>query len=285
MSLTDSLFIQFQKVAPQHLISRAVGLLASSQNRFVSQTFIQRFAKSYNIDMSLAEVEDLRSYASFNEFFTRALKPMVRPIADAPLVCPADGVISQAGDINDDQIFQAKGKSFSVNTLLADDTAHQRYVDGQFITVYLSPRDYHRVHSPVAGRVTKMSFIPGDLYSVNQTTTKNVDELFARNERVVCYLDTDYGEVAVVLVGAMIVASIATIWAGVIAPDGTNNSGAKQVRHWTYDDENILLGKGEELGRFLLGSTAVVVLPKSAPKLMAELSAEKAVQMGQPMSK
>lgn len=281
MSFKDSLFILFQKIVPQHLISRTVGILAKTENRFISQQFITRFAKKYDIDMSLAERENFSDYTSFNDFFTRALKPTARPIAEAELVCPADGAISQIGDITDGQVFQAKGKSFSVNTLLADDTAKQRYGDGQFATVYLSPRDYHRVHSPVAGRLTKMTFVPGDLYSVNQTTAENIDELFARNERVVCFLETDYGEVAIVLVGAMIVASIATSWAGVIAP--ANDSG-KQVRHWTYENENISLAKGEELGRFLLGSTAVVVLPTSAPTLLSGLSANDAVTMGQRFS-
>ncbi len=278
--MKDSLFIALQRLAPQHLISRIAGVLASSETPFIKDTFIQWFVKKYQIDMSIAEEEDPLAYPSFNAFFTRALKSNARPIDEAAnsVVCPADGAISQIGPIKNDRIFQAKGQSYTTLELLGGDTEQaERYQDGVFTTIYLSPRDYHRVHIPLAGKLIKMTHIPGDLFSVNTVTAEEVPRLFARNERVACHFETDNGPMVVVLVGAMIVASIETPWAGLVAPV------KKQIRatDYTREPEEICFEKGEEIGRFLLGSTAIVLFPKNTTTWNEELKAGSPVMMGQ----
>ena len=280
--MSDSLFIALQRLAPQHLISRGAGLLASSTNTFIKNTFIHWFIEKYGIDMREAQEPNPEAYACFNEFFTRALKPGARTICDgATLACPADGAISQLGQIEDGRIFQAKGQSYTLLELVggqSEDAA--TYEDGHFATVYLSPKDYHRVHMPLAGTLTKMTHIPGDLFSVNTATAENVPRLFARNERVVCHFATDQGPMAVVLVGAMIVASIYTPWAGLVTPI------KKQIRHTLYPHQApIHLAKGAEMGRFLLGSTAIVLTGHNSLQWHATLSANSPVCMGQSMAK
>lgn len=272
-------FIGFQHVAPQHGLSRLVGFLAASKNPLISRTFIRNFAHKYQIDMSLAAEENLDAYASFNDFFTRALKDGIRPIDANPnsVVCPADGAISQLGAIDNDAIFQAKGQSFSVQQLIGDNDLAAPFQNGQFATVYLSPRDYHRVHMPFAGRLTETLYIPGELFSVNTSTAQHVAGLFARNERMVCLFDVNIqgkpSRMAVVLVGAMIVAGIETVATGKAQPNG----------HIQRQQHNLHLDKGAELGRFYLGSTAVVLFEAQTMQWCAKLQAESAVCMGQAM--
>lgn len=272
-------FIALQYLTPQALLSRAIGALARCPWGFIKNRFIDQFIQRYNVDMSQALEENPRAYAHFNAFFTRALKSAARSICEGEqaLACPADGAISQLGEIVNGRIFQAKGQEFSLLELLggqADLAA--AFAEGLFATVYLSPKDYHRVHMPLAGELVRMVHIPGDLFSVNTLTAQHVPRLFARNERVVCHFATACGPMAVVLVGAMIVASIETPWAGVVAP--TRN----QVRTFNYGLSPILrLAKGEEMGRFLLGSTAIVLLPKGAGRWREDLTAGSPVVMGE----
>lgn len=272
-TLSSKAFIGFQHVAPQHTLSRMVGLLAASENSFIKSTFIRTFHQRYQIDMSLAQNEDLASYASFNDFFTRSLKPGVRHVDNAAssVVSPADGAISQLGHIDGDAVFQAKGQSFSVNQLVGHTALAQPFIGGEFATVYLSPKDYHRVHMPFAGTLTDTIYVPGELFSVNTVTAENVPALFARNERLVCLFDTSVGRMAVVLVGAMIVAGIETVATGKIKPSG-------QLEHRKH---NLQLDKGAELGRFYLGSTAVVLFEPNKMNWLSQFKAESVVNMGQ----
>lgn len=274
-SLMDKAFIQFQHLAPQHGLSRLVGTLAASKNPLVKKAFIKLFHDRYQIDMSLAEIEELSRFSSFNEFFTRALKVDARPVDASPtsIVSPADGAISQLGKIDGDEIFQAKGQNFSLNQLIGDAALAQHFVGGEFATVYLSPRDYHRVHMPFAGRLTDTIYVPGKLFSVNTVTAENVPALFARNERLVCLFDTSVGRMAVVLVGAMIVAGIECVATGKIKPSG-------KLEHRKHD---LQLDKGAELGRFYLGSTAIVLFENSKINWLAPFEAGSTVMMGQAM--
>lgn len=281
--MNRSLFIPLQRLAPQHLISRAAGVLAGTTNATVKNLFVRWFVERYQVDMSQALEEDPTAYPNFNAFFTRALKPDARPIDSDPasVISPADGAVSQLGRIESGRVFQAKGQTFSVLELLGGDAeAAAAYANGHFITVYLSPRDYHRVHMPYAGTLTKMTYVPGDLFSVNTVTAEEVPRLFARNERVVCHFTTDLGPMVVVLVGAMIVASIETSWAGVVAPVQRRVA----TTHYT-DVPTVHLAKGDELGRFLLGSTAIVLFPEGKVNWDSELIATGPVQMGQAIGK
>ncbi|HEX4869255.1 MAG TPA: archaetidylserine decarboxylase [Moraxellaceae bacterium] len=254
----DRLFILLQQILPQHLLSRLVGWLAESRIGFIKNTFIANFAANYDVNMREAVEENPLAYENFNAFFTRPLKPGMRPIDATPgsIACPADGAISQLGDIEGNFIFQAKGHQYTLNELLGGDvTRAHPFLNGKFATVYLSPRDYHRVHMPYTGTLREMIYVPGDLYSVNTRTAENVPRLFARNERLVCIFDTDIGPMAVVLVGAMIVAGIETVWAGRVAP-----ARPRKITVTDYRDapRPVVLKKGDELGRFYLGSTAIV---------------------------
>ncbi|MFW2077854.1 archaetidylserine decarboxylase [Acinetobacter sp. ULE_I010] len=277
MSLTSKLkkqiFIQTQKIVPQQQLSRVVGKVAASENPIVKNIAIQAFKAQYGIDLSIAEQTDALKYKSFNEFFTRALKNGVREIdADSTsIVSPADGAISQIGKIENGDVFQAKGQCFSVDQLIGDPQLAKPFQNGQFATVYLSPRDYHRVHVPFAGTLTETLYIPGELFSVNQTTAENIPGLFARNERMVCLFDTDLGRMAVVLVGAMIVAGIETVATGKVKPSGR--------LELNYHD--LKLAKGDELGRFYLGSTAIVLFEQDKMSWDAAFTANSAVVMGE----
>ena len=284
--MNDALFIALQRIAPQQLISRAAGALANSQTPFIKDLFIQKFAKRYDVDMSEAVEESLSAYPTFNAFFTRALKPGARTLCDAKdsILCPADGAISQIGAIDSGRIFQAKGQSFTTEELLASESLAEPYEHGQFATVYLSPKDYHRVHMPLEGTLTHMTYIPGQLFSVNQATADNVPRLFARNERVACHFDTPAGPMAVVLVGAMIVASIETPWAGLVAPVKR----AIKTHHYPSSQPPqppIHIDKGQEMGRFLLGSTAIVLLPANCTLGNDQTFAGAPVKMGQAIGK
>jgi len=259
--MNDKLFIKLQHLVPQHTLSRVIGRIASCNNGLIKNTFIKWFIKRYQVDMSLAAEENPLTYSSFNDFFTRALKPGIRPICGEPIaiVCPADGAISQRGKIVNGRIFQAKGQDYSVEELIGGDAAlAQEFIDGDFATVYLSPKDYHRVHMPYGGKLRTMVAIPGDLFSVNTVTAENVPRLFSRNERVAAIFDTDIGPMAVVLVGAMIVAGIETVWDGQLAP-----MGSRETQTSLYPYQNIVLEKGAEMGRFKLGSTAIILFAKN----------------------
>lgn len=277
--MNDSLFIALQRLAPQHLISRAAGAFANSETPLIKNNFIRWFHNKYQVDMSQALEQDPLAYPSFNAFFTRALREDARPIQgdEQTVACPSDGVLSQFGRIEEGRIIQAKGQTFTVAELLADTSGTEAYQNGQFATVYLSPRDYHRVHMPLAGTLTQMTHIPGRLFSVNAVTTEHVPRLFARNERVVCHFDTEYGPMVVVLVGAMIVAGIETVWAGPVAPV------KRQIQHSYYRPQEVKLARGEELGRFHLGSTVVVLLPEGRCHWPSHLSPGSFVIMGEPL--
>jgi phosphatidylserine decarboxylase len=280
-SMKDKLFALSQHVMPQHAISRVTRLVAETKIAPVKSPFIKGFIKQYGIDMSEAANPDPDSYANFNDFFTRALKPGARPIAEGEksLACPADGAVSQLGDIRSGRIFQAKGHDFGLRELLGGDPElASEFEEGKFATIYLSPKDYHRVHIPFSGTLRSMTYIPGNLFSVNPATVNNVDNLFARNERVSCVFDTENGPMAVVLVGAMIVASIETVWAGLVTPP------RNKLTTWKYPaegDKAIKLEKGDELGRFKLGSTVVMCFPKDSIEWDADLKEGSVTRMGQ----
>lgn len=278
--MNGKLFLIFQHLVPQHALSRVVGALAACRWQFVKTPFINWFAKRYAVNLDEAKCSDLSQFESFNDFFTRELKPGMRPIdvADKGVVSPADGAINQLGQICDGTLLQAKGRQFSLNSLLGGDPElAEPFQDGCFCTVYLSPKDYHRVHMPLTGTLTRMIHVPGKLFSVNQFTSENVDSLFARNERVVCFFDTEHGPMALVLVGAMIVASVDTVWAGQVCPGQVSSA------HINYEGQvpPVKIGKGEEMGRFKLGSTVVAVFGPNMLQWQADLSAADAVRMGQ----
>lgn len=272
-NLKKQLFIRAQNLVPQQQLSRVVGKVAASENLIIKNIAIQAFKAQYGIDLSIAQQTDALKYKSFNEFFTRALKEGVREIdTDATsIVSPADGEISQLGTVKAGDVFQAKGQSFSVEKLIGDPQLAAPFKNGEFATVYLSPRDYHRVHMPFAGTLTETLYIPGELFSVNQTTAENVPGLFARNERMVCLFDTELGRMAVVLVGAMIVAGIETVATGKVKP-----SGRVELEHHA-----LALEKGDELGRFYLGSTAIVLFEQNKMNWDAQFKANSVVVMGE----
>ncbi len=276
----DRLLSLWQYPIPQHLISRLMGLVANSENPAIRDRFLNWFANRYGVNMAEAANPDLASYRTFNEFFTRPLRAGARPIDTDPhsIVSPADGAISELGPITDDAIMQAKGFSYSAQTLLGGDAARAApFRDGNFITVYLAPKDYHRVHMPLAGTLREMIYVPGRLFSVNTRTANGVPGLFARNERVVCIFDTAAGPMALVLVGAIIVAGIATVWSGTVTPP----AGPLQVTSFGAPQKPVRLEKGAEAGRFLVGSTAIVLLPQGAAQWDGTLRAGAPLKMGQ----
>ncbi|MGS2717831.1 archaetidylserine decarboxylase [Eionea flava] len=277
--MNKTIFVVLQYLLPQHALSRLAGWIAENKTTWIKQRIIHWFIRRYDVDMSIAENPDPDAYPHFNDFFTRALAEGQRPITQGAsnIACPADGCISQIGDIHNGHIFQAKGQEYSLLELVGGDVdIAKQFADGTFATVYLSPKDYHRVHMPLGGTLNTMVHVPGDLFSVNETTAENVPRLFARNERVVALFDTEHGPMAVILVGAMIVASIETVWAGLVAPV------KKQIRTTCYQKaDRITLEKGEEMGRFKLGSTAIVLFGKGAAVWDDELAANSPVVMGE----
>lgn len=278
--MKNLLFIWLQYLLPQHLLSRLTGWFADSDIPWIKNNLIKIFIRHFNVDMSEAEQAMPVLYKNFNAFFTRKLKPDARPLegGENTIVSPADGAISQIGDINNDNIIQAKGQDYSATTLLGGDPdLASLFTDGKFVTIYLSPKDYHRVHMPYGGKLKKMIYIPGDLFSVNNVTAENVSNLFARNERLVCLFETDRGPMAMVLVGAMIVAAIETVWAGQITPL------PRDIISTDYSQprDNIHLGKGEEMGRFKLGSTVILLFGKELMDWVDSLPAQSSVKMGQ----
>jgi phosphatidylserine decarboxylase len=273
----------WQYLIPQHLISRMTGSLAHCKVSFVKNALISAFIKRYHVDMQLAEEPDHTKYPTFNAFFTRSLKPGIRPIALDPnaIACPADGFVSQQGRITEGRIFQAKGQDYTAHALLGgkEETA-QPFYGGHFSTIYLSPKDYHRVHMPLSGKLREMIYIPGKLFSVNQASVQHIPELFAKNERVVALFDGEIGPFAVVLVGAMIVASIETVWAGLVAPQRT-----REIIRISYADADIYLKKGDEMGQFQLGSTAIVLFSHPTVHFEDPLTPGSPVIMGQTLGK
>ena len=277
--MKDNLFVFMQYLIPQHSLSRLVGWFASTKIEWIKTTFITKFAAKYQVNMDEAQNSDLSSYASFNEFFTRPLKDGARPIADSALVSPADGAVSQLGKIELGRCFQAKGRDFGVTELLGGDSDRaQPFLNGDFTTIYLSPKDYHRVHMPCAGTLKETVYVPGDLFSVNPTTAQGVDGLFARNERLVCMFETEYGPMAMVLVGAMIVAGIETVWSGQVCPL------PKEAQVQDFSQGEIKLEKGEEMGRFKLGSTVILCFPENCIDFLDEIKAETPLTMGQALA-
>lgn len=272
------LFIFLQYLLPHHGLSRITGWLA--EGTLFKNVLIKAFARHYRVNLQEAEIEDPGQFENFNAFFTRALKPGARPLANEEnaILCPADGAISEMGKIEADRVLQAKGRYYTVARLLADEEMARHFEDGDFVTVYLSPRDYHRVHMPLAGKLVKTIYVPGKLFSVNRVTADYVPDLFARNERLVCLFDTEAGLMAVVLVGAMIVAGIETVWGGRVCP---RKHRQLQVEDYTHREQHVVLEAGAELGRFKLGSTAIVLFQSGAATLHAELRANSPVQMGQ----
>ena len=281
--MAEALLVGLQHLLPKRALTLLAGRVAHARGGAVTRALIRWFIGRYGVDMSEAEPPDPAAYASFNDFFTRALKPGVRPLAQAGWVCPVDGAISQFGRIDDGQIFQAKGHRYSAAALLAGDTALAgRFRHGHFATLYLSPKDYHRIHMPAAGRLQRMIHVPGDLFSVNPATVRGVPGLFARNERVVCVFagdDAMPGPWILVLVGATIVGSMATVWHGVVNPPRPGH-----LREWTYDDGAHTLAQGQEMGRFLLGSTVVLLWPPGPLTFDPTWAPGGSVRLGQSMA-
>ena len=278
---SDRLAALSQYLLPKGALTRLAGWVASARRGAATTRLIRWFVARYGVNMAEAAESDIAAYASFNDFFTRALKPGARPIAQADLVCPVDGAISQFGRIRGQSILQAKGHDYSSVALLGGDAAlAAAFDDGYFATLYLSPKDYHRIHMPCAGRLRRMIHVPGALFSVNPTTARGVPGLFARNERVVCVFDSAHGPFALVLVGATIVGSMATVWHGVVNPPRPG-----RVREWTYEGQAIELEQGAEMGRFLLGSTVVLLFPGSGLQFNPAWMPGDAIRMGEPMAR
>ncbi|NMM79664.1 phosphatidylserine decarboxylase [Acidovorax sp. SRB_14] len=278
--MSDRLAVLPQYLLPKRLLTTLAGRIASARAGGLSTALIRRFVARYGVDMAEAAEPDMAAYDSFNAFFTRALRPGARPLAQADLVCPVDGAISQFGAIDQGQVFQAKGHSYSATALVGGDAAlAAQFADGHFATLYLSPRDYHRIHMPCAGTLRSMVHVPGDLFSVNPTTARGVPGLFARNERVVCTFDSEHGPFVLVLVGATIVGSMATVWHGQVNPP---RSGVP--RQWDYTGQGIALQQGEEMGRFLLGSTVVMLFPAGPLRFNPAWAPGRAIRLGEAMA-
>ena len=283
--MNDNLFVAMQHVLPKQALTVFAGWVANWRGGLITHAIIEWFVGKYQVNMSEAADPEIRNYACFNDFFTRALKPGARPLADAPFVCPVDGAISQLGRIEGGQVFQAKGHSYSTQALVGGDAAlAAQFQDGAFATIYLSPKDYHRIHMPSAGRLRRMIHVPGELFSVNPATARGVPGLFARNERVVCVFDMPAVEglapkqFVLVLVGATIVGSMATVWHGLVNPPRSG-----KLREWTYDTQDLHFKQGDEMGRFLLGSTVVLLWPPNTIQLNTAWQAEQPVRLGERM--
>lgn len=280
-SLLDYFKIILQYVTPHFALTRLVYWLAQSKNTFIKNTFISRFKNHYQVDMSLATNEDALSYENFNQFFTRALKPEVRPVDQDidSIISPVDGAISQIGKIEADSIIQAKGHSYSLKQLLAGQEEWcKAFYNGKFTTVYLSPKDYHRIHMPFSGTLKQMTYVPGKLFSVSPLTTRMIPSVFARNERVLCFFDTAFGPAALIMVGAMIVGGMETVWQGCITPPHRG-----RINHWHYNDTESakIFEKGDEMGRFNIGSTVILLFPESTIEWNQSISSETRIVFGQ----
>ncbi len=278
--MSDRFTVLLQYLLPKQAITALAGVIASTHGGRMTTRLIAWFVGRYGVNMSEAANPDIASYASFNDFFTRALKNGARPLAHADLICPVDGAISQIGVIAHDQIFQAKGHYYSSTALVGGDAAlAAQFNDGSFATLYLSPKDYHRIHMPCDGCLTRMIHVPGEFFSVNPATARGVPGLFARNERVVCVFESARGPFVLILVGATIVGSMETVWHGVV---NANCSG--QVREWRYEDKPVRLKQGDEMGRFLLGSTVVMLFPKGPLQFNPSWVHAGSVRLGEAMA-
>jgi phosphatidylserine decarboxylase len=281
--VSEGFAVALQHVLPKQLLTRAAGVAARARGGALTTAAIRWFIKRYGVNMAEAADPRPEAYPTFNEFFTRALKADARPLAQADLLCPVDGAISQCGAIEGDQIFQAKGHHYSTTALVGGDASlAAHFHGGHYATLYLSPKDYHRIHMPCAGRLLRMIHVPGDLFSVNPATARGVPGLFARNERVVCVFDSvgpNRGPWVLVLVGATIVGSMATVWHGVVNPPRPG-----MLREWGYLDRHIELAQGAEMGRFLLGSTVVLLFPPGPLRFNPVWRPGGAIRMGEPMA-
>ena len=281
--MSDRFAVLPQYLLPKRALTKFAGFVASRRRGWVTTEIIRRFVAKYRVNMDEALDSDIGSYHTFNDFFTRALKPGARPLARADLICPVDGAISQFGAIEHDQLIQAKGHNYSTTALVGGDEAlAEQYLNGSFATIYLSPKDYHRIHMPADGRLSRMIYVPGELFSVNPVTARGVPGLFARNERVVCVFESARGPFVLALVGATIVGSMATVWHGVVNPPR-----GKAVREWRYPvsgQPEIVLRQGEEMGRFLLGSTVVLLFPKGPLRFNPDWAPGGAVRLGEAMA-
>ena len=278
--MSERLQVLSQYVLPKQALTQFAGRVASRQGGASTTSLIRWFVGKYGVDMSEAAEPDIAKYLSFNDFFTRELKAGARPLAQADLLCPVDGAISQFGAIEDDQIFQAKGHRYSTTALVGGDAElAAQFRHGHFATLYLSPRDYHRIHMPCDGLLQRMIYVPGDLFSVNPATARGVPGLFARNERVVCVFEHQGRPWVLVLVGATIVGSMATVWHGVV-----NRSRRGEVRQWDYREQKLRLSQGQEMGRFLLGSTVVMLFPEGPLQFNPAWQPGGAIRMGQAMA-
>ncbi|MBK9235397.1 MAG: phosphatidylserine decarboxylase [Rhodoferax sp.] len=278
--MSDRLAVLPQYLLPKQALTALAGKAAGARAGRLTTSVIDWFVQRYKVNMAEAANPDTSSYPTFNEFFTRELEAGARPLAQADLICPVDGAISQFGAVERGQIFQAKGHQYSTTALVGGDAdLGAQFVDGSFATLYLSPRDYHRIHMPCDGRLLRMIYVPGALFSVNPTTARGVPGLFARNERVVCVFESRDGPFVLTLVGATIVGSMATVWHGVVNPPRPG-----KVREWRYDDQRIELNQGQEMGRFLLGSTVVMLFPKGALEFNPDWTATRPVRMGEAMA-
>jgi len=278
--MSDRLKVLLQYLLPKQRLTIFAGRVAKARGGSMTTRLIRWFVGKYGVDMSEAGNADIGSYTSFNDFFTRPLRAGVRPLAIADFVCPVDGAISQFGAIDDHQILQAKGHRFSTTDLIGGDhSLAAQFRHGSFANLYLSPKDYHRLHMPCDGTLTRMIYVPGALFSVNPVTARGVPNLFARNERVVCVFDSpEYGPFVMVLVGATIVGSIATVWHGVVNPKRTG-----KVSEWGYADQDIVIRQGEEMGRFLLGSTIVMLFKQDTIVFDPDWAPERSVRLGELM--
>lgn len=278
----ESAFILLQRVLPQHALSRLIGRFARARGpRWLRILAIRAFIRRYGVDLDEAERPFPEAFETFNDFFTRALRADARPLCASGIACPADGEVSECGHLDGESLLQAKGRTYTLQALLAGDEERAAcFAGGSFATIYLSPKDYHRVHMPLDGQLQREVYVPGDLFSVNHVTAAGVDGLFARNERHISYFDTPRGPMAMVLVGAMIVAGIETVWAGQVAP----RAGRIERRDYGSVPAPVLLSRGEEMGRFFLGSTVILLFPKGVATWNDDCASRVAVRMGQQLS-
>ena len=276
LSMSCNLFLQY--LLPKHILSRLVAKIANCRIRLVKNFFIRQYCKFYRIDMSDALESNFLNYPTFNDFFTRALKPNARPITDDlnKITSPVDGKIWQIGRVHDNQLIYAKGKGFSLEQLLADNKDAVKFHNANFSVLYLAPYNYHRIHMPITGKLISMRYIPGKLFSVNPKIAKHIPDLFARNERVVATFDTDLGEIAIIMVGAIIVGSIETAWSGVVTPNKQ-----KDVTDWDMGSRNLTFERGAEIGSFKLGSTVILLFPENTMKWDGKLKPDTPIEMGQ----
>jgi phosphatidylserine decarboxylase len=277
--LKNNLFIFLQKCLPQHLLSRLSAFFANNKYPPLKNILIKMAIKKVNISLKYAKKKNIDDYKTFNEFFTRELDEHERPISNEKnaFISPADGVLSQFGKIENGNLIQAKGKLFTLSSLLGENKKMcENFANGSFFTIYLSPSDYHRVHIPFDGKLIHMTFIPGKLFSVNKITTEGIDQVFSRNERVICYFDTEFGVMAVIFVGALLVASVITKWHGIVAP-----SYHSEIKEWDYSSSNISYIKGQEIGHFQFGSTIICCTPKESIQFTQDTPITSSIKMGE----